>query len=227
MSIFLETMKGLCPGLEESQLEAMYSYYRLLVKSNREFNLTSVTDERDAAFKHFYDSIFCEDLIPKDARVLDVGAGAGFPGIPLAIVRPDIRLTLMDSALKKANFMEKAALSAGLDVRVICARAEEAAKDGLRESFDVCVSRALAGMDMLLELCLPFVREGGLFLAFKGEYTEELSHAQNALLQLSGMFEEAVCGGGGLNHNVLVIRKTGATPEKYPRRYARIQKNPL
>jgi 16S rRNA (guanine527-N7)-methyltransferase len=213
--------------MEEAQLAAMSGYYGYLVKNNREFNLTSITEEREAAFKHFYDSIFCEDLIPAGASVLDMGAGAGFPGIPLKIVRPDIRLTLLDSAAKKANFMEKAARYIGLNVRVVCARAEEAAKKEMRESFDVCVSRAVAPLYMLFELCLPFVHMGGLFLAYKGEYTEELMRSQNALAQLGGTFEKAVRGGGGLNHNVLLVKKTGETPEKYPRRYARILKNPL
>lgn len=227
MSIFSETMRGLCPDLEDAKLSAMSGYWEYLVKNNKEFNLTSIMDEREAAFKHFYDSIFCEDLIPAGARVLDVGAGAGFPGIPLAIVRPDIRLTLLDSAAKKANFLEKAARHIGLDVRVVSARAEEAAKGEMREAFDVCVSRAVASLDMLLELCLPFVRMGGIFLAYKGDYEEELFRAQNALAQLMGTFERAVRGGGGSNHNVLLIKKTGETPEKYPRRYARILKNPL
>jgi 16S rRNA (guanine527-N7)-methyltransferase len=227
MSIFLETMKALCPGLEDRQLSAMYGYYAFLLKNNREFNLTAITDEREAAFKHFYDSIFCEDLIPRGASVVDVGAGAGFPGIPLKIVRPDIRLTLMDSAKKKTDFIEKAARSVGVDVRVVCVRAENAAKKEMRETFDACVSRAVASLDMLLELCLPYVRVGGVFLAYKGECTEELFRAKNALAQLGGSFERAVPGGGGLNHNVLLIKKTGETPEKYPRRYARILKNPL
>lgn len=227
MSIFTETMQGLCPDLGEEKLAAMSGYWAYLAKNNKEFNLTSITDGREAAFKHFYDSIFCEDLIPAGASVLDVGAGAGFPGIPLKIVRPDIRLTLLDSAAKKANFIEKAARSIGLDVRVVGARAEQAAKKEMRESFDVCISRAVASLDMLLELCLPFIRMGGLFLAYKGEYTEELMRSQNALAQLGGTFERAVRGGGGSNHNVLLIKKTGETPEKYPRRYARILKNPL
>ncbi|NLD84137.1 MAG: 16S rRNA (guanine(527)-N(7))-methyltransferase RsmG [Clostridiales bacterium] len=227
MSIFTETMKDLCPGLEDGQLSAMADHHAFLVKNNKQFNLTAIIDERDAAFKHFYDSIFCEDLIPRGADVLDVGAGAGFPGIPLKIVRPDIRLTLLDAAAKKADFMQKAAQAVGAEVRVVNARAEEAAHKEMRGSFDACVSRAVAPLDMLLELCLPYVRMGGIFLAYKGEYSEELSRAQNALAQLGGAFERAVRGGGGCNHNVLLIKKTGETPQKYPRRYARILKNPL
>ncbi len=227
MTVFSETLKKASYELEEDKIEKMFSYYKLLTRANAKFNLTAITDESEAALGHFYDSIFCAGLIPKGARVLDVGTGAGFPGIPLKIARPDIEITLMDSMAKKADFVREAAAEIGIEAKVICARAEEAAKGILRETFDVCVSRAVASLRRLSELCLPFVRPGGMFLAYKGEPGEEIKEAGGALALLGGTFTEAVWGGGSKNHSVLVIKKTGTTPEKYPRRYARILKNPL
>jgi 16S rRNA (guanine527-N7)-methyltransferase len=227
MSIFEETLKKTAANLDEEKIAGMFSYYKLLMRANKDFNLTAIVDEGEAALKHFYDSIFCAGLIPAGARVLDVGTGAGFPGIPLVIARPDIRMTLMDSAVKKTAFVKEAAQSIGAKVTVVCARAEQAAKTEMRESFDVCVSRAVASLRQLCELCLPYVRPGGIFLAYKSAFEEEAKEAQGALALLGGTFTEAVWGGGGDNHSVLVIKKTGRTPEKYPRRYARILKNPL
>lgn len=227
MTVFSETLKKASYELEEEKIEKMYAYYKLLIDANSKFNLTAITDESEAALGHFYDSFFCAGLLPPGARVLDVGTGAGFPGIPLQIARPDIDMTLMDSAVKKTKFVQKAATALGIEAGVICARAEEAGKGALRETFDVCVSRAVASLRRLGELCLPFVRPGGLFLAYKGEAEEELREAEEALALLGGTFVEAVWCGGRANHSVLVIKKTSITPEKYPRRYARILKNPL
>ena len=167
------------------------------------FNLTAIVEEDSAAWLHFYDSIFCASLIPQGAKVLDVGTGAGFPGIPLKIVRPDIQLTLMDSAGKKVDFVQSAAERLKIEAGVLCARAEEAAAGPMRESFDVCVSRAVASLPVLSELCLPYVRVGGVFLAYKTAYEEELADAQNALDLLGGSFREAVRSDAGNDHTVL------------------------
>jgi 16S rRNA (guanine527-N7)-methyltransferase len=226
-AVFKDKLQELAPGLSSGQAETMFDYWRMLAEANRDINLTAITDEDEAAVKHFYDSIFCEDYIPQNAKVIDIGTGAGFPGIPLKIARPDIQITLLDSVAKKMNFVESAAAKAGVRAEIICGRAEEIALGPLRDSFDVCVSRAVASLRMLLELCLPFVRKDGIFLAYKAEWEEELNEAKGALGQLGGAFREIKPGAAGNNHVVLVIDKIKETPKGYPRRFARILKNPL
>lgn len=225
--MFKEKLRELAPALSAEQIEAMFAYYSLMVSANKEINLTAITDGDEAAVKHFYDSIFCAGLIPQNAKVIDVGTGAGFPGIPLKIARPDLQLTMLDSVAKKTGFVEAAAANIGIEAEILCGRAEETAAGPLRASFDVCVSRAVASMRLLCELCLPFVRTGGVFLAYKAEWQEELAAAQKAIHELGGVFRETIPGNAGNNHVVLVIGKIKETPQGYPRRYARILKNPL
>jgi len=184
-------------------------------------------EEDKAAELHFYDSIHSADLIPQNARVLDIGTGAGFPGIPLKIARPDIRLTMMDSVGKKTKFVLKATEKLSIEAEVLCARAEDEAQGAMRESFDCCTSRAVASLRMLAELCLPYVRVGGLFLAYKADYELELKEAEKTIHLLGGTLEKVIHSDGDSNHTVLVIRKLKKTPQGYPRRFARILKNPL
>lgn len=224
--MFKTRLAQLVPGLSGTQIELMNGYFQLVSAANKDFNLTSIVEEDRAAELHFYDSIFCNALIPQNAKVLDVGTGAGFPGIPLKIVRPDIQVTLMDATGKKINFIASAAKELGIEVNTVCARAEEEAKGKLRESFDVCVSRAVASLRMLSELCLPYVRVGGLFLAYKANYDEELREAQHAIPMLGGKYRQAAQGGAE-GHAVLIIDKIKGTQPEYPRRFARILKNPL
>ncbi len=225
--MFSERLKELAPALNAEQIERMQQYFELVASANREFNLTAIVEETKAAELHFYDSVFCASLIPRNAKVLDVGTGAGFPGIPLKIARPDIQITLMDATAKKANFVAAAAEQIGMEANVIYARAEEQSKGGMRESFDVCVSRAVASLRVLCELCLPYVRAGGLFLPYKADYEAELMEAHSAIPMLGGKFRQAVPSGAQNNHAVLVIEKIKRTPKEYPRRFARILKNPL
>ena len=225
--MFKEKLRELSPELSDEQVDTMAAYYNLLIAANQDFNLTAIVDPHEAAAGHFYDSIFCAHLIPTGARVLDVGTGAGFPGIPLKIVRPDIRLTLMDSTGKKIEFVKTAAQSLGIAADFLYMRAEEAANGEMRESFDVCVSRAVASLPVLAELCLPFVRVGGIFLAYKTEGGEERAQAAKSIARLGGALTETCHGNAGNNHVVLAIRKKNKTPDGYPRRYARIVKNPL
>lgn len=225
--MFKAKIRELAPDLNDEQTEAMFDYWQLLSSANRDINLTTITEEDEAAVKHFYDSMFCQGLLPQSARVIDVGTGAGFPGIPLKIARPDLQLTLLDSVAKKTNFVESSSAKVGIRAEIICGRAEEIAAGPLRESFDACVSRAVASLRMLCELCLPFVRKGGIFLAYKAEWEEELKEAKGALGQLGGAFRKAIPANAGNNHVVLVIDKIKETPQRYPRRYARILKNPL
>ena len=215
-------------AVTKRQFSAMDIYYNELVEVNRTHNLTAVTSPEDAALRHFFDSIVPQALIPRGASVVDVGSGAGFPLVPLKIMREDISATAVESAGKKCAFIERATAAAGVAVTVRCSRAEELARTELRESFDVCVSRAVAQLRVLAELCAPLVKPGGLFLAYKGDYRQELAEAEHALSALGLRLEETVkmpCE--GYAHHVLAFRKTGACAAKYPRRYAQIVKSPL
>jgi 16S rRNA (guanine527-N7)-methyltransferase len=225
--VFKTRLQELAPTLGEEQINLMHSYFELMVVANAEFNLTSIVEEDKAAELHFYDSIFCSQLITQNARVLDIGTGAGFPGIPLKIARPDIQLTVMDATGKKINFVANAAKQLDIEAEAVCARAEEKATGNLRESFDVCVSRAVASLRILCELCLPYVQVGGVFLAYKSDYEAELKEAAGAIRLLGGSFQQALPGNSVNNHAVLAITKIKRTPIEYPRRFARILKSPL
>lgn len=232
MSEFTQELKDLSGKsgyvFTDAELSRMEAYYNELIEVNKVHNLTAVTAPRDAALRHFFDSIAPLGLVPEGASVADVGSGAGFPIVPLKIMRGDIRATAVESAGKKCAFIERGSKAAGIGVEVLCARAEELARGPRRESFDVCVSRAVAQLRVLAELCAPLVRQGGLFLAYKGEYEQELAEAGNAAKALNLELEEVIklpCE--GYAHHVLAFRKTGTLSPKYPRRYAQIVKAPL
>ena len=207
------------------------AYYRTLVETNKVMNLTAITEETEAARLHFLDSaalLRCADFRGK--RVIDVGTGAGFPGLPVRILCPEAELTLLDSLQKRIGFLADTCAMLGLpDVKCIHARAEEASE--LRGQFDFALSRAVARLNVLCELCLPFVRVGGAFLAMKGpEPQEEIDEARNAAGQLGGQFGETVfydVPGTDVRHSVVIVRKVKETPKQFPRRFAKIQKSPL
>lgn len=215
----------------EDVLARFRTYYDLLAEKNRVMNLTAITGEDDSARKHFLDCAAPLLLFPMaGASVVDVGSGAGFPGLPLKILEPDIRLTLLDAQQKRVGFLSDVCRALELPgTACIHARAEECG--GLRETFDFAVSRAVARLNVLAELCLPFVRVGGAFLALKGPaVAEELQEAGHAVAVLGGRVEQVfdyAVPGEELRHNVVVIRKTAATPKRYPRRFAMIKKSPL
>ena len=206
-------------------------YYEALTEKNRVMNLTAIEGEADTATLHFLDSLSPLLLFPLEGKsVIDVGTGAGFPGLPLKIACPDLSLTLLDSQQKRVDFLREVCRTLALeDVECLHARAEECAS--LRESFDVALSRAVARLDVLCELCLPFVRAGGVFLALKGPaVTQELDEARRAVSLLGGEVEQVfpyTLPGAESSHNIAVIRKTSPTPAKYPRRFALIKKAPL
>jgi len=206
-------------------------YSRLLTERNRVHNLTAITDEADIARLHFLDCAAVLPFIPnREAEVVDVGAGAGFPGLVLKLLEPRLRMTLLDSQKKRVDFLREACSQLGLtDVACLHARAEEAAP--LRGSFDIAVSRAVARLNVLCELCLPLVRPGGLFLAMKGPdclgEVREAGRAIEALGGLPGEIERYAIPGTDIIHSVVRVRKHAPTPSMYPRRFAKIQKQPL
>ena len=207
-------------------------YYDYLDEQNRVMNLTAISGEEDSARLHFLD---CAALL-KEAdfagrRVIDVGTGAGFPGLALKVACPSIELTLLDSLDKRVRFLQTLCKKLGFaDVQCLHARAEEAPAE-LRQSCDIAVSRAVARLNLLCELCLPFVKVGGLFLAMKGPGAEEeLNEAKRAIAALGGKAEGIRIydvPGTELEHNVIVIRKVRDTPNRYPRRWAQMKKQPL
>ncbi|MBQ3055707.1 MAG: 16S rRNA (guanine(527)-N(7))-methyltransferase RsmG [Oscillospiraceae bacterium] len=224
---FLKT--ELPPQVEEQ----FATYCDVLLETNKVMNLTAITDPEEVFVRHFYDSIAIMQFLSfENKSVIDVGCGAGFPGLPLKLANPSISLTLLDSLDKRIRFLsdlcERLQLS---DVSCIHGRAEEVSRTDARESFDFAVSRAVAALPMLCELCLPFVKVGGALLALKAEdCEEELASAQNAIKTLGGELTEKIVydfPNSDCLRSLLVIQKISETPEKYPRRFAKIQKSPL
>ncbi|MDA8097796.1 MAG: 16S rRNA (guanine(527)-N(7))-methyltransferase RsmG [Clostridia bacterium] len=221
--------------LDEAALSGFDKFYELLVEANRQFNLTSLVSVEDVAVKHFLDSLLGLPVIREKtgARLIDVGSGAGLPGLALKLVLPDLRLVLLESARKKCNFMEDTARTLGLNgVEVVWGRAEDLAREPWhRGAYDFVVARAVAEIRVLAEYCLPFLAVGGLFIAYKGPSArEEIEAAADALRLLGGTVEdipEYQLPRGGRRRSLVCIRKTGRTPETYPRRPGTPKKKPL
>ena len=223
--------RSLGVSLPSGAMEKFRAYYDLLEERNRVMDLTAVAGEEETALRHFGDSLtplLCADLRGK--RLLDVGSGAGFPGVPLLLAEPSLELTLLDSQGKRVRFLEELCLR--LDIRAECvqARAEEQAlKPAWREQYDAVVSRAVAKLSLLGELCIPFLKAGGLFLAMKAENClEELEEARPGLGTLGGKVEAVKeFRVGDTPRRIVCIRKVRPTPPGYPRKYARMVKKPL
>ena len=197
------------------------AFYALLTEYNARFNLTAITEREEVFHKHFLDSVAGEGFFAPNARCIEVGSGAGFPSIPLKLIRGDLTLTLVESTGKKCEFLRAAVRELDLEgVEVVNARAEELARDSrYRESYDVCFARAVARMNTLAEYCMPFVRVGGCFLAYKTD-DEELLAAQNALAMLGGEKGEGVryeLPDGYGTRMLIFCKKIRPTPAKYPR----------
>lgn len=224
-------------GLELSagQQEAFVKYFDLLIEWNNNINLTAITEPSEVAVKHMIDSLTCLDerVFSPGCSVIDVGTGAGFPGIPLKIMRPDIKLTLLDSLNKRIKYLQAVISDLKLtEVAVIHGRAEDAARDiNMRDKFDVAVSRAVARLNVLCELCLPFVAPGGYFIALKGsQASEELAEAARAISILGAKVEKVLpmkLPGLEDSRSVIYIRKIAATPKSYPRQAGTPEKKPL
>lgn len=217
------------PGLDGDKVIKFTEYYNLLLEWNSRMNLTRITEPAEVAAKHFADSVLGESLIPRGARVVDVGTGAGFPGVPLKIVRPDIELVLVDSLGKRVKFLEELTNALALEAVCIHARAEDAARDPeLREAFDIALSRAVAPMNVLLELTTPFVKVGGASLMYKGASArEELEVCERALKILGCRAECADYEVEWGARTIVIAAKRASTPAKYPRKAGSIEKAPL
>ena len=230
MRAVLEARSGLAP----EQIDTLCAFGQALIEKNKVMNLTAITEPQAVAELHFLDCIAllqAEDFSGK--RVIDVGCGAGFPGVPLKIAEPSIRLTLLDSLAKRMTGLREILPQPflpqlGVEAEVVTARAEEFAQPR-REQYDIATSRAVARLNILSELCLPYVKVGGAFLAMKGALAgEEMEEAKRAVALLGGTIErvyeypiqDAV-------HKAVVIRKIKSTPLKYPRAFAKIKKTPL
>ena len=219
--------------IDDRQSDLFDRYYRLVIDWNRRINLTAITEPHDFAVKHIVDSlsIIRAELELDGRRVIDVGTGAGMPGIPLKIFIPSIKLTLLDSLNKRISFLKTAIAELKLeDVDCIHARAEEAAHSNLREAFDVVVSRAVARLNVLTEYCLPFAVKGGMFIALKGSNVdEELDEARVAIKILGGRLLEPINFSlpNGDPRSLIPIRKMESTPAHFPRRAGTPEKKPI
>lgn len=219
--------------LDETALERFRIYYEMLIDYNERMNLTAITEEQDVIVKHFCDSLFLltKHNIQIGAKVIDVGTGAGFPGIPLLIARPDLKVTLLDGLNKRLVFLSDVCEKLGLCAEIVHSRAEDGANNKIyREKFDVATSRAVARLNVLCEYCLPYVKKDGVFLAMKGPAgEEELSESKNALKVLGGEVgatSEYTLSDESLR-TLIVIKKIAHTHPSYPRHNSKIKKQPL
>ncbi len=217
--------------LDEKVYQRLQTYAEMLVEWNEKINLTAIVEPKDIAVKHFLDCmmIFKYADIPVGASVIDVGTGAGFPGVVMKIVRPDIKLTLLDSLAKRITFLEELCKALNLEVTTVHSRAEDV-PIGFRESFDIATARAVANMRVLSEYCMPYVKVGGSFIALKGAAaSDELNEAGNAIKVLGGKLEAINVfqleneGARG----IICVKKISQTATKYPRNPAKISKQPL
>lgn len=224
--------KKLNININDTQIQQFEKYFDFLIEYNKNVNLTAITDKEDVCVKHFIDSgsLLSAIDIKKGAKVIDVGSGAGFPGMVLKILRPDLEITLIDSLNKRIVFLQKCAEILGLDVLCIHTRAEDLAKNkDFRESYDVVTSRAVANLTTLCEYCIPFAKIGAVFAPLKGPCAdEETTTALNAVKILGGKFNKTVnMNIGDLSHKIILIDKISSTVQKYPRNGAKPINNPL
>ena len=227
-------------GLTEEQISQLDTYASMLVKTNEVMNLTNITDDEGIAVRHFIDSLTLVPYIRAEQEragrsglsIIDVGTGAGFPGVVLKTAMPELRLTLLDSLNKRLNFLNEVSNALGLkDVKTVHGRAEDAGRDKtLREKFDISCARAVANLPVLCEYCLPFVVKDGAFLAMKGNVDEEVQASVKAISVLGGKKEKTdkfLLPGTDMNRSIVVIRKIRPTPPAYPRQAGKPSKSPL
>lgn len=219
--------------LGEEEISRFDMLAERLIEQNKTMNLTAITEPDEVVIKHFVDSIsLLSAVTPEEgAKVLDLGTGAGFPGIPLLICRPDIKLTMVDSTAKKLRYVASTVEALGLNAETLHSRAEEAGKQPeYREQYDIVCSRAVAALNLLCEYCLPFVKVGGVFAAMKSaKADEEIDLAKNALKTLGGKIidKKTFTLSDGGERTIIIIKKVSQIPPKYPRPSAQIAKKPL
>ncbi len=227
---FVRAVKNIGIDLSERQIEQFEKYANFLLNYNKKTNLTAIKTFDEVYLKHFYDSILLFQYFDfAKKRVLDVGTGAGFPGVPLKICHPDVELVLLDANGKKTTFLERLKEELEIDYAVIHGRAEEYILEE-RENFDVVVSRAVSTMSILAELCLPFVRVGGHFIPYKGLLDETLEEGKYAVDILGGEVQKVISTKlpqSDANRTFVIIEKKCKTPAEYPRRFDKITKKPL
>ncbi len=236
-----EYLSALSIKVDDAACEKLNTYYQMVIEKNKVMNLTAITDEEEFALKHFADSISLASAYPEFVKnaesgkctLIDVGTGAGFPGIPLKIVFPKLKVTLLDSLQKRVRFLDEVITELGLtDITAIHSRAEDGARNAaLREGFDYAVSRAVANLSVLTEYTLPFVKKGGHFIAYKSsDISEELGAAGNAIKKLGGKLEDCpslTLPNSDIGRSFVIIKKTSVTPKIYPRKAGVIKKEPL
>lgn len=239
---FCQFNQHLCACFEENSLshllnddksKKLYGFANLLIEANKQMNLTAITDMEGIIFKHFADSAKLCDCIPENKTVIDVGCGAGFPSLVLAILRPDLDITALDSTAKKTVFITNCAQKLGVrNIKTVAARAEEFAQAN-REGFDYATSRAVARLNILCELCIPLVKAGGSFVPLKASKAqEEMNEATTAIKKLSARLSKSheynlVSKGESLERCIFEITKGSPTDKRYPRTYPQILKKPL
>ncbi len=218
--------------LEEKQIEQFYEYMNLLLEWNEKINLTAIIEPKEVILKHFIDSLTIQKYIKEEQKVIDVGTGAGFPGIPLSIIKQNTEITLLDSLNKRILFLEEIISSLQLkNIRTVHARVEEFAKNKKeREIYDIATSRAVASLNVLLEYLLPLVKVGGECICMKGSSTEEIKEAEKALEILGGKIEKIEninLPDSDIKRNIIIVKKIKQTPLKYPRKPGTPSKEPI
>lgn len=237
--IYYDILETACNSLglklDEKKYNQFIQYKDLLKEWNEKVNLTAIKEDEEIIKKHFIDSmkIFQFEPLKNAKKIIDIGTGGGFPGIPMKIIMPDIEIVLLDSLRKRINVLDDILYKIGInDVTTMHGRAEEyGVKEQHREQYDAVVSRAVANLAVLSEFCIPYVKIGGYFVAMKGpSVDEEIQNAKKSVSILGGKIEgiiEVDIEGSDLNHNLVVIKKIKNTPRKYPRKAGMITKNPL
>ena len=228
---FIKEVEKLGVNISKNQLEKLNAYYKMLVEYNTHTNLTRITEEKDVYLKHFYDSLTIIKAIKlNNQSVLDIGTGAGFPGLVLKIVFPNLKVTLVDSLNKRIIFLNNVIKELNLEnIKAIHARAEEYIIDN-REKFDIVTSRAVANLNILSELCIPYVKVGGYFIAMKAEAEEEINLSQNAIKTLGGVLKDTIIFNLPKEDSIrtlIKIVKSVKTDSKYPRKFNEIKKKSL